>query len=515
MSIEVWGIMNKSSEDPEKIEDAIDRIVEEHNDDPTAHLEVGQSLTSHRASEIIDHRAESVVNDKLKQNSRKYIAIVDVDSPSDYDNLPDALTYAEEQGGGVVFVRKGYYEMLGSIFLGRGVDIEGEGIDETIFDFKGLTYDINSYEKFVFNSLYYNADLTNGSTSIIFPTGTTLITDGVVPGMYCKINSDLDGHYKIVSVDSETEVTIESGFTGTTGTHDCEPTLYADYINGSRIVTFPTELNLAEFGVFAGVDLLASPVLGGRSIVTSIDEDNVLSLSSSVTGGSGSYETFFNERVSPPNVIKDFTVMNCGSDFAFKGDGENGVGFDMENIRGEYCIGLVYRPDCDILNILNNVQAYRCTGTYLYQIGYCSLENVGADVVDADVQVYRLSGTYVLDKCEVDLNNVSNGAVFNLRSSNGSINNCRFLSFQILDASGASRSFIRFSGNYLSASNGYNIEWAHDYSPCNANIFNTYSGYNFRLTSSSRKSIVTGNWLRYSITDLGVGNVSSPNVIGT
>jgi hypothetical protein len=66
MSVETWGMMPKNSEDPEKIEEAIDRLVEAHNDDPDSHLEEGQSLRSHRASDIIDHRAESVVEDKIR-----------------------------------------------------------------------------------------------------------------------------------------------------------------------------------------------------------------------------------------------------------------------------------------------------------------------------------------------------------------------------------------------------------------------------------------------------------------
>ena len=65
MSAEVWGQMPKSSEDAEKVEEAIDRVVGEHNDDPTSHLGPTQALQSHRASEIIDHAARSIVGDKI------------------------------------------------------------------------------------------------------------------------------------------------------------------------------------------------------------------------------------------------------------------------------------------------------------------------------------------------------------------------------------------------------------------------------------------------------------------
>ncbi len=61
-----WGMLSKSQEDPETIEQAIARIVQEHNNDETAHLATGQSLESHKASEIIDHLAKSIVSDKLE-----------------------------------------------------------------------------------------------------------------------------------------------------------------------------------------------------------------------------------------------------------------------------------------------------------------------------------------------------------------------------------------------------------------------------------------------------------------
>lgn len=60
-----WQFMLKNQVDAEKIEEAIERIVGNHNDDPEAHLAVGQSLQSHKSYEIIDHLAKSVITDKI------------------------------------------------------------------------------------------------------------------------------------------------------------------------------------------------------------------------------------------------------------------------------------------------------------------------------------------------------------------------------------------------------------------------------------------------------------------
>jgi hypothetical protein len=65
MATTTWGMLQKSLTDSETIEEAIERIVQEHDDDANSHLDDGQSLKSHKASEIIDHLALSIVQDKI------------------------------------------------------------------------------------------------------------------------------------------------------------------------------------------------------------------------------------------------------------------------------------------------------------------------------------------------------------------------------------------------------------------------------------------------------------------
>jgi len=68
MSVETWGLMPKSQDDDETIEEAIARLISEHNENEDAHLGEGQSLNSHKASEIIDHLARSIIQDKIAEN---------------------------------------------------------------------------------------------------------------------------------------------------------------------------------------------------------------------------------------------------------------------------------------------------------------------------------------------------------------------------------------------------------------------------------------------------------------
>jgi hypothetical protein len=63
--MDIWGDLPESQISARQILTAIADLIQAHNDDLDAHLEAGQSLQSHKASDIIDHLARSVVRDKL------------------------------------------------------------------------------------------------------------------------------------------------------------------------------------------------------------------------------------------------------------------------------------------------------------------------------------------------------------------------------------------------------------------------------------------------------------------
>lgn len=63
-TISVWGLLPKSAIDDETIEEAINRLIAVHEADSTSHLGAGESLESHKSSDVIDHLVGSVVNDK-------------------------------------------------------------------------------------------------------------------------------------------------------------------------------------------------------------------------------------------------------------------------------------------------------------------------------------------------------------------------------------------------------------------------------------------------------------------
>lgn len=74
MSVITWGLLAKSLVDNETIEEAIARLIAEHNASETAHLGAGEALQSHKSDAVIDHPAESVVGDKIEEGAEIHVA---------------------------------------------------------------------------------------------------------------------------------------------------------------------------------------------------------------------------------------------------------------------------------------------------------------------------------------------------------------------------------------------------------------------------------------------------------
>lgn len=115
----LWGDLDRAVNDPTKIDEAIASAISAHNTEAEAHLGADQSLETHRANDVIDHPAESVVNDKIKPVARAYVAIVDPASEFDFDSVDSAWAYAESIGGGNILITPGTH------YLGSKLEIDG------------------------------------------------------------------------------------------------------------------------------------------------------------------------------------------------------------------------------------------------------------------------------------------------------------------------------------------------------------------------------------------------------
>lgn len=127
----IWAGLERANNDPTTIDQAIAEAVAAHDDNPDAHLGDGQSLQSHRASEIIDHRAESIVNDKIRTSARAWVAIVDPASEIDFDTIEEAIEYAISKGGGTILIMPGDHYLSGAIDVPYSINLAGIDLNST------------------------------------------------------------------------------------------------------------------------------------------------------------------------------------------------------------------------------------------------------------------------------------------------------------------------------------------------------------------------------------------------
>lgn len=97
-----WGSLQKDTDDPTTIEEAIANAIDAHQADSAAHLDSGGSLQSHKSEDVIDHPQGSVVADKAGQTEVTYSVDFSVLTPwnpvgdVDIDNWPSVQLYVED-----------------------------------------------------------------------------------------------------------------------------------------------------------------------------------------------------------------------------------------------------------------------------------------------------------------------------------------------------------------------------------------------------------------------------------
>jgi len=138
MAIICWGNLAKSADDTQRIEQAIQGYVEDHNENVNAHQIEGSSLYMHRVNSELDHLAESVKNFHIGYSFRAYKAVVDVGGKGDYTNIQDAIDYVNGLGGGKILILPGSYVQSDDLVMYSGIDLEGLDETTTIIDFDGL-----------------------------------------------------------------------------------------------------------------------------------------------------------------------------------------------------------------------------------------------------------------------------------------------------------------------------------------------------------------------------------------
>lgn len=236
----IWGNLNKTINDPTLIEEAISGAINDHNDDPDAHVGPNQSLESHRAAEIIDHLAESVVNDKIRRTARRYVAIVDPSSEFDFPTLTSAVAYANSAGGGDIFIKRGVHYITGSLDVIPTVSFYGEGIGETVVEStntggSGLFYYKDTRAGDGYGVLY---EELNGQSSFVFSTWFDAEKPPVA-GMFLSLYGENPMDLEVLGYDENTDVvTLAGTIQGIVDEAE------AEMLGGFRLVNSSSELTV-------------------------------------------------------------------------------------------------------------------------------------------------------------------------------------------------------------------------------------------------------------------------------
>jgi len=349
---ETWEMMPKSQDDTSLISDAIDQAISDHNDDVDAHLGTDQALQSHRAAEIIDHLAESVVNDKLAPLARRYVAIVDPTSVSDFDTIAGAVDHALAKGGGDIFIKRGKHYISSDLLINPTISISGEGIEETrVIITDATTAGINIVREIPhLPTSIGTVTSTSGSDILTFTTPLTGDTS-VHIGRAIR-HSDSGGHVpkRITEVISTTQVRVTPAVTTGGVLGGCSIGDGGELTTDSNELKLYGNLTVSDTNVTLGSQLLTNGIGTGFTVVDIIDDQTIL-LSDTYT---------------------DDTEFN-GINFVYSGlERAQFTDFTLENqtsAYGIYCESAVYSGDLEETSIDVLRMSFVGGGTYVAVAG--------------------------------------------------------------------------------------------------------------------------------------------------
>lgn len=135
----IWNDLPRTNNDNTTIDQAIGAAILSHNDDPDAHYGPDRALEVHRENPVVDHPAESVVNDKIRRTARRFVAIVDPASEEDFNTVADAIEFAKQNGGGDIYITRGTHYISSDLVIYPNIGLYGDGVDESILESNSST----------------------------------------------------------------------------------------------------------------------------------------------------------------------------------------------------------------------------------------------------------------------------------------------------------------------------------------------------------------------------------------
>jgi hypothetical protein len=352
-----WEQLEKNQNDGSTIEEAVAVLIQDHDDDVNAHTEPGQALTGHRAAEIIDHLAESVVNDKLKQNARRYVAIVDPASESDYNTLAEAAEYALSVGGGDIFINRGTHYLSDDVYISPLMGLYGLGINETIIESNDAEVKtIRSFASQGNQDATFAGDVSGANHDIFTVYDIEVFTEPLVPGMIVNTNETLDSLYvEITEIIDEYNFRFSPANSSDTTGAECYMYTGANAVDTSAEVTLLGDETVTNQHIYLGQKirfsgysdvytiteiLSATTVLLDRPVTLTTGDYGVTIYFNTDTGVNIEGITFGTDSVAVRFETLDMGAINVINECWFKGIGNKimASGLSTEVLGIENCI---------------------------------------------------------------------------------------------------------------------------------------------------------------------------------
>lgn len=516
----IWGGLERAVVDPTTIDEAIAEAITAHDDDPEAHLGPDQSLQSHRASEIIDHLAESVVNDKIKRTARRYVAIVDPTSDTDFDTIAEAVEYAKDVGGGDIFITRGTHYLAADIAAPPTIGLYGNGIGET-------TIKSNSSTARGFN---FYTTIGTGAGSISFlasDNGHNYVafnhtTSGVpapVPNMILMQYDSPNYYYIVDHYDS-----VAHRLYLTTNIHDAvddgEGEISGGFAltNGSQTAQLYTSLDISDLDYYPGMSI-ADVETGNFHRTISMDEDGLVTLAEPFTGSTSINAGYFIYRENNTINFSGLTFDIDAAPVIVGGQAGNATVYadSVQNLRftpysalgvGATFIGCLFDCRAQDLSFFGLPIA---NGTLLLNCAFNATENGSAGVI--------MGGEGRIIACRFLANGYTNHKWLNGRSEDFTVQSCKFesqdgVTIFNLTGSGTTGSG-KFIGNHFTFENNKTLTFQLKRGMFIGNKFIFSGSGALAFNSAADDNIVMQNNVVGDITDAGARNMIRDNNVTT
>ncbi len=516
--MDTWGSLPKTQDSNTTIDQEIDAKITAHLADADAHLDVGGSLQSHRASEIMDHLAESVLNDKIQPEARAYVAIVAQDGSGDFDDIQEAVSYAADKGGGRIYIKKGRYLQTDNIVLGALTDLEGDGQGETIIDFQNQAHGIIGHpQNELCNGSVVFFKYTNGSDIIEVDTIENPYTYHPAVGSFIEEREWTGSFFEVTEIIDSTHLRIDTVWPNPTDVHESAQYYLKAVTNGQTHFVLPESWNLANFGIkdyyrvqfFVNIDGNEYTYDYGISNLGT----NTLDIDAPFAGVNETYQMSIYEPARNPNILQHFDVVNSTATYAINANGKIPVIFSYLNFDHVSNIFYYYPPwSIPTPNyLIEEINFSNVTGSSVFAArGYSYSRVIGNYAVNGGVMFPVNDGSSV-SNCKIDMGSQSANYVFGSGPYSMVVQNNIFTGVsQLVNTSYVQTKWV-INGNYISIAASKNMRLKMTYSSICGNVFVRGSGASVSFAAGDNYNVFVGNANAGTVGNAGTGNVIANN----